>query len=165
MNYSQLFLQFHSYGYLQMKTLFFISLIALMACSRGGSDTGGVQPPNADATFTNPLLSSGPDPRVIQKDGYYYYFMRTPGNRLAISKKHYLDKLSNASPVTVWTPPSGLSWSTDLWAPGLHFLDNKWYIYFAADSTGINASHRIYVLENTAADSSGELNQIINIHV
>ncbi|MFL5745695.1 MAG: glycosyl hydrolase family 43, partial [Niastella sp.] len=71
-----------------MKTLFFITLIALMACSRGGSGAGGVQPPKADTTFTNPLLSSGPDPWVLQKDGYYY-FMRTLGNRLAISKTQY----------------------------------------------------------------------------
>src|SRR5690606_27503107 len=28
--------------------------------------------PSAD-TFTNPLLSSGPDPWVLQKDGVYYY--------------------------------------------------------------------------------------------
>jgi GH43 family beta-xylosidase len=135
-----------------MKTLFFCSLIALMACSHSSSDGGSVQPPpTADTTFTNPLLSAGPDPWVIEKDGYYY-FMRTLGNRLAIWKTQYLDKLSNASPVTVWTPPSGTAYSTDIWAPELHFLDNKWYIYFAADSAGNNATHRIYVLENAAAD-------------
>jgi len=135
-----------------MKTLFFISFIALMACSRSSSGGGGNQPPpGADTTFTNPLLSAGPDPWVIQKDGYYY-FMRTLGNRLAIWKTQYLDKLSNTTPVTVWTPPAGTAYSTDLWAPELHFINNKWYIYFAADSAGQNASHRIYVLENASAD-------------
>src|SRR5262245_10217142 len=124
---------------MKMKTLFFSALIALMACSHSGS-SGGVVTPPADTTFTNPLLPAGPDPWVIQKDGYYY-FMRTLGNRLAIWKTQYLDKLSNASPVTVWTPPSGLGYSTDIWAPELHFLDNKWYIYFAADSAGNNATH------------------------
>lgn len=137
---------------MKKKVLFFISFIALIACSRGGSGGGSTPPPPpVDTTFTNPLLSSGPDPWVIQKDGYYY-FMRTLGNRLAITKTQYMDKLSNATAITVWTPPAGMAYSTDVWAPELHFLDNKWYIYFAADSAGTNATHRIYVLENDAAD-------------
>lgn len=133
------------------KIFFFSALIAIAACSRSGTNEAPPPPPPADTTFTNPLLSSGPDPWVIQKDGYYY-FMRTLGNRLAITKTKYLDQLSAATPVTVWRPPSGMAYSGDIWAPELHFIDNKWYIYFAADSAGINSTHRMYVLENASAD-------------
>jgi GH43 family beta-xylosidase len=50
-----------------------------------------------------------------------------------------------------WTPPAGTSYSSNLWAPELHFVQDKWYVYFAADN-GDNANHRMYVLENAAAD-------------
>ena len=50
-----------------------------------------------------------------------------------------------------WTPEPGKPWSTDLWAPELHRWGSNWYIYFAADD-GDNTHHRIYVVENTAAD-------------
>ncbi|MCW3107121.1 MAG: glycosyl hydrolase family 43, partial [Segetibacter sp.] len=51
----------------------------------------------------------------------------------------------------VWTPPAGTAWSKQLWAPELHFIDNKWYVYFAADN-GKNIHHRLYVIENSAKD-------------
>jgi GH43 family beta-xylosidase len=47
-------------------------------------------------------------------------------------------------------PSSGL-YSRQLWAPKLHFIRGKWYIYFAADS-GSNQSHRLWVLENPSSD-------------
>ncbi|WP_235918586.1 glycoside hydrolase family 43 protein [Sediminibacterium soli] len=45
----------------------------------------------------------------------------------------------------------GGPYSKELWAPEIHFLQNKWYIYFAADS-GNNNDHRLWVLENASAD-------------
>jgi GH43 family beta-xylosidase len=60
--------------------------------------------------------------------------------------------VKNASITTVWTPTPGSVYSDDVWAPEIHFIQNKWYIYFAADSAGVDATHRIYVLENANAD-------------
>ena len=51
----------------------------------------------------------------------------------------------------VWTPPSSGPYSHEIWAPELHFLNGKWYIYFAADA-GTNQSHRVWVLENPSPD-------------
>lgn len=51
----------------------------------------------------------------------------------------------------IWQPPAGTMYSRDLWAPEIHFLQGKWYVYFAADD-GKNANHRLYVLENDSAD-------------
>ncbi|MFT4093518.1 MAG: family 43 glycosylhydrolase [Niabella sp.] len=48
-------------------------------------------------------------------------------------------------------PPSGTSYSKNLWAPELHEINGKWYFYFAADN-GSNANHRMYVVENTFPD-------------
>jgi GH43 family beta-xylosidase len=42
-------------------------------------------------------------------------------------------------------------YSHDIWAPEIHFLRGKWYIYFAADA-GTNQTHRIWVIENASPD-------------
>lgn len=138
-----------------MRQLFILFTLFCAACSCGKkstSGTGGTNPPpvSADTTFTNPLLSSGPDPWVIQKDTTYYY-MNTLGDHLAIWPTNKMSALSKATPVTIWTPPATGSYSKEIWAPELHLFDNKWYMYFAADD-GNNFHHRIYVLENDAAD-------------
>ncbi|WP_184545471.1 family 43 glycosylhydrolase [Mucilaginibacter sp. FT3.2] len=101
-------------------------------------------------TFTNPLLLSGADPWVIYKDGFYYY-TNSLGSCLAIWKTKDITQLSTAVKKTIWVPPAGTNYSKELWAPELHFIKGKWYMYFAADD-GNNNNHRIYVLENTAAD-------------
>jgi GH43 family beta-xylosidase len=101
-------------------------------------------------TFTNPLLPSGADPWAIYHHGYYYY-MQTAGDRLVLWKTKDLAMLGSAEKNTIWTPPPHTAYSRGIWAPEIHFIGGKWYIYFAADN-GNNSTHRIYVLENEAAD-------------
>ena len=101
-------------------------------------------------TFSNPLLPSGADPWSIYKDGYYYY-THTSGNHLAIWKTKSIADLLSAKHKTVFMPPPGKPYSKQLWAPELHFIHKKWYLYFAADS-GRNEGHRLWVLENSARD-------------
>lgn len=101
-------------------------------------------------TFTNPLLPSGADPWNIYKDGYYYY-TQTTGRNLTIWKTKDLTELKSAEKTVVWTPPAGTAYSKELWAPELHYLQGKWYMYFAADD-GVNDHHRMYVIENSSAD-------------
>lgn len=103
-----------------------------------------------DRSFTNPLLPSGADPWAVYHDGYYYY-MQTTGNRLVLWKTRDLSRLAEAPKKTIWTPPAHTQWSKQIWAPEIHFMEGKWYVYFAADD-GHNEHHRIYVLENTASD-------------
>jgi GH43 family beta-xylosidase len=102
------------------------------------------------ATFTNPLLPSGADPWVIYKNGYYYY-TNSMGSRLVIWKTKRITNLNNAERKTIWVPPAGMPYSKEIWAPELHFLQGRWYMYFAADD-GSNNHHRMYVLENTSPD-------------
>ncbi len=101
-------------------------------------------------TFTNPLLPAGADPWSIYKDGYYYY-MHTTGNRLELWKTSSLAGLRDAEHKTIWTPPATGPYSKDIWAPEIHFLAGKWYVYFAADD-GKNKNHRLWVLENASPD-------------
>lgn len=100
--------------------------------------------------FTNPLFPSGADPWIIRNDGSYYYAYSSGGG-LALRKGRNLDDLKNSVGKTVWIPPAGTAWSKELWAPELHYLAGKWYIYFAADN-GNNINHRMYVIENQSPD-------------
>lgn len=112
-----------------------------------------VVPPTTTATtFQNPLLSSGPDPWVYQKDGFYYY-MHTLNDRLSIWKTAKMSELNVAASKVVWTPPASGNAAGNLWAPELYFLDGKWYIYYSAGPAGTNLGlQRTWVLENASAD-------------
>ena len=102
------------------------------------------------AELTNPLLPSGPDPWVISRDGFYYY-TNTTGKNLTLWKTRHIAQLATAEKKVVWTPPATGPYSHEIWAPELHFLQGKWYLYFSADG-GSNQSHRMWVLENAALD-------------
>ena len=130
----------------RFRHLLLITLHLLLISAAGHSQ----EPPSGQDTFHNPLLPTGPDPWVTSHNGFYYY-MNTTGRNLTIWKTRDITDLAHAEKKIVWTPPAEGPYSHDIWAPELHFLDGKWYIYFAADGGG-NASHRIYVLENKAED-------------
>jgi len=104
----------------------------------------------AQKYFTNPLLPSGADPWVIAKDGHYYY-THTTGRNIVLYKTQSLAALKSAKRKVVWQPPDSTAYSKQIWAPELHFIDGKWYFYFAADD-GKNENHRMYVLENASPD-------------
>ncbi|KAJ9618945.1 hypothetical protein H2203_008761 [Taxawa tesnikishii (nom. ined.)] len=51
-----------------------------------------------------------------------------------------------------WRPPPDTDHSADLWAPELHALQGRWYVYFAAcHPRHGNRSHRMYVLGGPSA--------------
>jgi GH43 family beta-xylosidase len=63
-----------------------------------------------------------------------------------------MSELASGVSTVVWTPsPSGPN-SRDVWAPELHFLDGKWYIYFTAGPGNCCGGQRMWVLENASAD-------------
>ncbi|MCD2323906.1 glycoside hydrolase family 43 protein [Sphingomonas sp. IC-56] len=108
---------------------------------------------DAPKRFTNPLLDSGADPWIV-RDGSTYYYMHTLGDRLAIRATHDLTRLAQAEEVVVWRPaPTGPN-ARSIWAPELHRIDGKWYLYYtAADAQHDDDAHRgIFVLENASAD-------------
>ncbi|HTN20297.1 MAG TPA: glycoside hydrolase family 43 protein [Pelobium sp.] len=149
-----------------MKKIFFIKfLVAILifgvACKKDKTSKtvdDGTKPieeePKTEepvATFQNPLIDvSRADPFVAQKDGNYY-FMYTRGSNLGLRKTTKMSLLSKVTEKVIWTPPSGTAYSSNLWAPEIHYLSGKWYIYFAANDGG-GDTHRMYVLENPNND-------------
>jgi len=98
-------------------------------------------------SFRNPLFAGG-DPWVTRVDGVYYYAASGCGVAdICIKQSRTLSGLAKAPWVGVWrhardSDPNG----SDIWAPELHRLDGRWYIYYAADD-GDNDHHRLFVLE------------------
>lgn len=134
------------------RSLILIAFSAVLSCSKNKNNPAGNNnpPPTDNTKFVNPILSSGPDPWVYQKDCTYYY-THTFGNRISIFKTAKISELDKATITTIWSPPATGAYSKNIWAPELHFINGKWYTYFAADD-GENKNHRLYVLENAAAD-------------
>ena len=97
--------------------------------------------------FTNPVCPSGADPWII-RDGDSYYYCYSGGDGVFVNKIDSLDKITADGGVKVYTAPEGTDYSNEYWAPALHKIDGKWYIYVAADD-GDNYNHRMYVLECT----------------
>ena len=138
----------------QIKLLLLFFFVAATACSKRPVATGAALPaqPAADSsTFTNPLLPSGPDPWIIRKDNVYYY-THTLGNRIALWKTAKISELKNASAQTVWSAPASGPNSKNVWAPELHWINNRWYLYYTAGASADHSTQRSYVLENPAAD-------------
>ncbi|CAM3287633.1 glycoside hydrolase family 43 protein [Paenibacillus lupini] len=102
--------------------------------------------------FFNPVVASAADPWVLKHTDGYYYFMCTRGGCLELTQSASLTGLAEGRKKTIWTPEQGGRYSSNLWAPEIHYLDSKWYIYYTANDGGGDDSRRVCVLENTEAD-------------
>lgn len=107
-------------------------------------------------TFTNPIvISPSADPWVIQAGGYYYYTYSD--GYIGIKRAEGLDKIGDGEETTAWVAPPDKEYSKEIWAPELHYLQGRWYIYFAADD-GFNSNHHMFVLEG-GADPENPISQ------
>lgn len=91
------------------------------------------------------------DPWLTYHNGYYYYVCAKDGAALYMAKVSDVKDLNDAEFKCVYTPVPNTPYSKELWAPELHIIDDKCYIYVACDD-GINDNHRMYVLENNSND-------------
>lgn len=101
--------------------------------------------------FYNVIAQDGADPSIIRHTDGWYYYTKTTGGNVRLWRSRTLSGLDGSQSKVIWTPTAGTQYSSNIWAPELVRLDDKWYVYFAADD-GDNANHRMYVLENTNAD-------------
>ena len=101
--------------------------------------------------FFNVIAPTGADPWVIRHDDGYYYMTVTTVKDITLWRSKTLTGLGGGEKKIVWKPARRGPNSKNIWAPELHHLDGKWYIYYAADD-GENENHRMYVLENSRRD-------------
>lgn len=102
---------------------------------------------HAAAGFTNPLFTGG-DPWITRIDGVYYYSASQCGVAdVCVKHSRSLSGLARASWVGAWNHVGDKAPNArDIWAPELHHINGRWYVYYAADD-GDNDHHRLYVLE------------------
>ncbi len=102
-------------------------------------------------TFRNPI-ATGADPAVVRHGGYYYWCASDRDLGVAIHRSTTLT--SQGEKFIVWEAPRRGPHCAQVWAPELHLVEGRWYIYVAA-SDGDNATHRMIVLEATTSDPTG----------
>lgn len=101
--------------------------------------------------FYNVAAPDGADPFVYRHADGWYYDAHSNGGEVLLRRSRTISALGGGETRVAWRPPPGTAYSRELWAPEVHFIRGKWYIYVAADD-GENANHRMYALENPAAD-------------
>ncbi|MCR5687889.1 MAG: family 43 glycosylhydrolase [Lachnospiraceae bacterium] len=113
---------------------------------------------NAD-TDAAPFIAQRADPYVIfnSDDGFYYFTSSWPAffdaehgyNRISLRRSRTLRGLADAEENVIWTAhPSGAQ-SRHIWAPELHKIGGRWYVFYAATSDNDIWSIRPWVLECT----------------
>jgi len=108
----------------------------------------------ADPVFNNPLVLQRADPQVtLQPDGWYYYTATVPEyDRIEIRRARSLDDLGKAEASVVWRKHARGEMGAHIWAPEMHRIDGKWYIYFTSAPAEKIWEIRLYVLENASPD-------------
>lgn len=133
-----------------------IGLFLLAGCTEAldaaEMDENAQQP--AACTFTNPV-ADGQDPWVVRRNGWYY-LVESRDDALWVYKSRELTEIKQNG-VKIWTSPE-TGWNQCcLWAPELHFIDGRWYIYYATGRAGPPFIHqRSGVLQSVGTDPQGE---------
>ncbi|HEY1685620.1 MAG TPA: glycoside hydrolase family 43 protein [Tepidisphaeraceae bacterium] len=130
--------------------------VSFIDCSVARSEPASTAP--TAGTFCNPIVRSvdAADPWVILHDGLYYFTgTLDPEGGLWIWSSKNLSQLDSGKKVKVWSAPATGGESHAIWAPELHWINGKWYLYFTA-SDGKNQNHRQYVLEAKTSDPQGD---------
>lgn len=101
-----------------------------------------------------PFIEQRADPYVYRHtDGSYYFTASVPAyDRIVLRRSETLQGLVGAEEKTLWTKHESGEMSQHIWAPELHYLDGKWYIYFAAGERDDIWKIRPFILECTGQD-------------
>jgi len=112
----------------------------------------------SEFTIKNPLIEQRADPWIYKHtDSYYYFTASVPEyNRIELRRSKTIEGLTNADAKVVWVKHESGLMSANIWAPEIHYIDEKWYIYYAAARTSETNDglfdHRMFVLENSSAN-------------
>ncbi|MGK2927322.1 MAG: glycoside hydrolase family 43 protein [Lysobacterales bacterium] len=116
-----------------------------------------------EATFTNPLNDSGPDPWMTWYEGHYYLAATTWGEAdvgLTMRKARSVEELKNAEPVQIWQDDTA-DRCCNFWAPEFFLLDGpngpRWYGHFTGGASGTDfvQTQFMHVIESAGTDPMG----------
>ncbi|MFJ4784928.1 family 43 glycosylhydrolase [Streptomyces sp. NPDC088794] len=118
-----------------------------------------IAPPPATASpkaapFVNPLVRQRADPYIHRHaDGHYYFTATVPEyDRIVLRRSRTLNGLATAAESVIWTKHATGVMGAHIWAPEIHRIGGKWYVYFASAPAESVWDIRIWVLENANPD-------------
>lgn len=99
-------------------------------------------------TVVNPLIRQRADAQIVrQADGSYSFTASVPEyDRVVLRRAPTIAGLADAPEVVVWRRPASGRMAGHIWAPELHRLDGRWYIYVAAGDSDARFRIRTYAL-------------------
>ena len=109
---------------------------------------------NQKDIYNKPWILHRADPYVLKaEDGTYYFTATVPEyDRITIRHSERFCDLDKADEKVIWRKHENGPQSENVWAPEIHFLFGKWYIYYAASDVDDIWALRPYVLECTGDD-------------
>ncbi len=105
----------------------------------------------AETTFQNPIITQRADGQVYKHTDSYYYFMGTVPeyDRLELRRAKTLNDLGDTKEIkTIWKKHDAGQMGSHIWAPEIHYLDGKWYVYFSAGESKNIWTISVFALEN-----------------
>ena len=123
--------------------MFWLLSVVLLVSNHGYSQ---------DQKFNNPIAEQRADPWVFKTDDGIYYLIATVPNydKIVIRQATSINGLKDAQEKTVWTKHKKGVMGHHIWAPELHKIDGKWYIYFAAGEAENVWNIRMWALSNSS---------------
>ena len=91
--------------------------------------------------YTNPFIPQRADPYVVKgPDGKYYFTASYPAfmnvdagyDRVILRRSETVIGLAEAEEITIWKAHNEGVMSKHIWAPEIHYIAGKWYVFFAA---------------------------------
>ncbi|ABM24792.1 MULTISPECIES: glycoside hydrolase family 43 protein [Shewanella] len=130
----------------------FITSMLLPVCAASSSPVLAL--PASQTSVTSSAVQDAPfierraDPWVIKDDdGSYYFIASVPEfDRIELRHAANIQGLSQAIPKIIWRKHTSGPMSIDIWAPELHKIDGRWYIYYAASDKDRRFHNRMFVL-------------------
>ena len=105
--------------------------------------------------YPNPFITERADPYIIKgSDGFYYFTASYPAlhdefhgyDRVILRRSETVDGLREAEEKTVWKAHEEGIMAKHIWAPEIHEIGGRWYIFFAAGDSDNKWNIRPYVL-------------------
>jgi len=104
--------------------------------------------------YNNTLINQRADPHIVKHtDGWYYFTATVPEfDKIVLRRAQTIQGLATAPETTIWRRKRSGVGSGQVWAPELHHIDGKWYVYVALGVSG-QWKIRAFVLEGTNTNS------------
>ena len=111
-------------------------------------------PKHSPEAFVNPIVRQRADPHVFRDaDGTYYFAATVPEyDRIELRHAATIQALGSATPAVIWRRHAAGEMGSHIWAPEIHHIGDKWYVYFAAGGADSVWKIRTYVLESASSD-------------